>query len=271
MFDALTNLLAVFRFGWSDLLDIAIVSFLIYQFLSIIRHTRAVQIIVGGIFVVALYYASELVTLRTVNWVVGEMFGYAVFAAIVLFQNDIRRGLSLIGRDSFFRLVTRRAVTDQTIEAIVKTVSALSAQKRGALVAIERDIGLRTYVDSGTSLDAKVNYDLLVSVFQSSSPLHDGAVIVQDNRICAAGCLLPLTVDTQRAQLGTRHRAAIGLTEESDAVALVVSEETGVISLAIDGEIEHGLDDVQLTFRLEALLQQTSLIARVRRKQRGQA
>ena len=138
-------------------------------------------------------------------------------------------------------------------------------------MGIERDIGLRTYVDSGTSLDAKVNYDLLVSVFQSSSPLHDGAVIVQDNRICAAGCLLPLTVDTQRAQLGTRHRAAIGLTEESDAVALVVSEETGVISLAIDGEIEHGLDDVQLTFRLEALLQQTSLIARVRRKQRGQA
>ena len=164
MFDALTNLLAVFRFGWSDLLDIAIVSFLIYQFLSIIRHTRAVQIIVGGIFVVALYYASELVTLRTVNWVVGEMFGYAVFAAIVLFQNDIRRGLSLIGRDSFFRLVTRRAVTDQTIEAIVKTVSALSAQKRGALVAIERDIGLRTYVDSGTSLDAKVNYLSLIHI-----------------------------------------------------------------------------------------------------------
>ena len=270
MFDVVTNLLVVFRFGWSDLLDIMIVSFLTYQFLSIIRHTRAVQIIVGGIFVVALYYVSELVTLRTVNWLVGEMFGYAVFAAIVLFQNDIRRGLSLIGRDSFFRLVTRRAVTDQTIEDIVGAVSSLSNQKRGALLAIERDIGLRTYVDSGTSLDAKVNYDLLVSVFQSTSPLHDGAVIVQDNRVSAAGCLLPLTVDSQRAQLGTRHRAAIGLTEESDAVALVVSEETGVISLAIDGEIEHGLDDVQLTFRLEALLQQTSLIARVRRRQWGQ-
>ena len=270
MFDVVTNLLAVFRFGWSDLLDVAIVTFLIYQFLSIIRHTRAVQMVVGGVFVVALYYASELVTLRTVNWLVGEMFGYAVFAAIVLFQNDIRRGLSLIGRDSLFRLFTRRAVTDQTIEDIVNAASSLSNQKRGALVAIERDIGLRTYVDSGTSLDAKVNYDLLVSLFQSTSPLHDGAVIVQDNRVSAAGCLLPLTGDSQRAQLGTRHRAAIGLTEESDAVALVVSEETGVISLAINGEIEHDLDDVQLTFRLEALLQQTSLVSRVRRRQRGQ-
>lgn len=270
MFDVVTNLLAVFQFGWSDLLDVAIVAFLIYQFLSIIRHTRAVQMVMGGVLVVALYYASELVTLRTVNWLVGEMFGYAVFAAIVLFQNDIRRGLSLIGRDSLFRLVTRRAVTDQTIEEIVSAVSTLSARKCGALVAIERDIGLRTYVDSGTLLDAKVNYDLLVSVFQPSSPLHDGAIIIQDNRISAATCFLPLTVDSQQAELGTRHRAAIGLTEESDAVALVVSEETGAISLAIDGEIEHSLDDVQLTYRLEALLQQTSLASRVRRKNRGE-
>ncbi len=254
MLDAVTGALGGVRIGWRDLLDIAVVAFLAYEFLKLIRHTRAVQIVVGGGLVIGIYYASELATLRTVNWIVGNMFGYIVFAAIVLFQADIRRGLSRLGRAPFFRYLARRGTTDETIEEVATAAGMLASRKIGALIAIEREIGLRTYVDSGILLDSRVTYDLLVSVFQTDSPLHDGAVVIQDNRVAAAVCFLPLTVNPQSTQLGTRHRAAIGLTEESDAVALVVSEETGMVSLVLDGEIERDLDPDQLTYRLEALM-----------------
>jgi len=254
MFDVVTGVLVGARVGWRDLLDIAVVSFLTYEFLKLIRHTRAVQIVVGGVLVVGIYYASELATLRTVNWIVGDMFGYIVFAAIVLFQADIRRGLSRFGRAPFFRHLARRGTTDETIEEIVTAAGMLASRKIGALIAMERGIGLRTYVDSGILLDSRVTYDLLVSVFQPDSPLHDGAVVIQENRVAAAACFLPLTVNPQSTHLGTRHRAAIGLTEESDAVALVVSEESGMVSLVLDGKIERDLDAGQLTYRLEPLM-----------------
>lgn len=256
MIDYVTGLLGGARLGWRDALDIAVVAFLIYEFLKLIRQTRAVQIALGGAIVVGLYYVSELATLRTVNWIVRDMFSYVVFAAIVLFQADIRRALSNLGRAPFFRHLARPTTTDETIEEVVTAASMLASRRVGAIIAIEREIGLRSVIESGIPVDSAVSYDLLVSVFQTESPLHDGAVILQENRLAAAACFLPLTVNPRLAtELGTRHRAAIGLTEESDAVALVVSEETGTVSLALDGQLERDLDAEQLRFRLEALMQ----------------
>ncbi len=240
---------------WLDLVDIAIVAFLIYEFLKLIRRTRAVQMVLGVLLVVGLYYASERAPLPTVNWLIRDMFGYIVFAAIVLFQADIRRALSTLGQAPFFRYLARPTTTDETIEEVVVAATMLASRRIGALIVIERTVGLRNYIESGIPLDSTVTYDLLLSVFQPDSPLHDGAVIIQENRIAAAACFLPLTVNPRLSkELGSRHRAAIGLTEESDAVALIASEETGTLSLALDGQIERDLDPDQLRFRLEALM-----------------
>ena len=244
---------------WLDLIDIAIVSFLVYEFLKLIRRTRAVQMVLGVALVVGLYYASEFTPLPTVNWLVRDMFGYIVFAVIVLFQADIRRALSNLGRAPFLRYLTRSATTDETIEEIVVAASMLCSRRIGAIIVIERETGLRNYIESGIPLDSMVTYDLLLSVFQPQSPLHDGAVIIQENRAAAAACFLPLTVKPRLGtELGSRHRAAIGLTEEVDAVALVVSEEKGTVALALDGQIEADVKPEQLRFRLEALLNRAS-------------
>jgi len=159
------------------------------------------------------------------------------------------------GRAPFFKYFSRPETTDETIEEVVVALGLLAEQRIGAIVAIERDVGLRNYVESGIPLDATVSYDLLVTVFRPSSPMHDGAVVIQQDRVAAAACFLPLTVNPRVSKdLGTRHRAAIGLSEETDAIALVVSEETGRLSLVLNGQIEHGLDTDQLRYRLEALM-----------------
>ena len=244
--------------GWLDLVDIAIVAFLIFEGLKLVRRTRAAQMVLGILLVVGLYYASERAPLPTVNWLIRDMFGYIVFAAIVLFQSDIRRALSNLGRAPFFRYLVRPTTTDETVEEIVVAATMLASRRIGALIVIEREIGLRNYIESGIPLDSTVTYDLLLSVFQLESPLHDGAVIIQENRIAAAACFLPLTVNPRLSkELGSRHRAAIGLTEESDAVALIVSEETGSLSLALDGQVERDLQPDRLRFRLEALMLRT--------------
>src|SRR5574339_592330 len=228
--------------GWWDLLDIAIVSIIIYEFLKLIRGTRAVQMAAGSLLLVGLFYVSRLAPLQTVNWMIRNMLVYVAFAAIVIFQSDIRRALAHFGQAPFFRYFNRQEAADETIEEVVVAATMLSQQKIGAIVAIEREIGLRNYIESGIPLDATMTYDLLVTIFRPGSPLHDGAVILQEGRVAAAACFLPLTVNPRVSRdLGTRHRAAIGLCEESDAVAVVVSEETGAISLAIDGRIERAL------------------------------
>ena len=255
MIENLTSALRLTRVGWWDLLDIAIVSLLIYEFLKLVRRTRAVQILIGGGLIIVLYYTSQFTPLQTLNWLIRDMFGYIVFAAIVLFQADIRRALAHFGHAPFFRYLSRPETTDETIEEVVVALRMLAEQRVGAIVAIEREIGLRSYVESGIPLDAEVSYDLLVSVFRPGSPLHDGAVIIQQDRVAAAACFLPLTVSARVSKdLGTRHRAAIGLSEETDAVALVVSEETGRLSLVLDGQIEQDLESEQLRYRLEALM-----------------
>ena len=241
--------------GWWDLADILVVSILIYEVLKLIRGTRAVQMALGACLLVGLFYGSRWVHLETVNWLVRNMIGYVVFAGIVLFQSDIRRALAHFGRAPFFRYLAKAESGEESIEELVVASSLLSSERIGAIIAIERQIGLRNYIEAGLPLDAQLTYDLLVSIFQPKSPLHDGAVIVQNDRVAAAACFLPLTINPLLARnLGTRHRAAIGLTEENDAVAVIVSEETGRISVALDGKIEGPYDAEELKRRLRVLL-----------------
>ena len=253
--DSLFHFLGRPPLTWWDVIDIAIVSGVIYEFLKLIRGTRAVQMALGSVLIILLFYVSQLAPLQTVNWLFRNALVYVVFAAIVIFQSDIRRALAHFGRAPFFRYLLKSDTGDETLEEIVVAATMLSAHKTGAIIAIEREIGLRNFVESGIPLDAALTYDLFLAIFQPDSPMHDGAVIVQEGRIAAAACFLPLTVNPRLSHdLGSRHRAAIGLTEECDAVAIVVSEETGAISLALDGHIERDLDGDRLRARLEALV-----------------
>jgi diadenylate cyclase len=251
----LTDLLGRQPIAWRDVLDIAVVSILIYEVLKLIRGTRAAQMAVGAGLIVGLLLLSQVAQLETVNWLVRNMLGYIVFAAIVLFQSDIRRALAHFGRTPFFRLLAKSDGAEETVEEIVVASSMLASQRVGAIIAVEREIGLRNFIEGGIPLDARVTYDLLVTIFQASSPLHDGAVIIQEDRIAAAACFLPLTVNPRLSrELGSRHRAAIGLTEESDAVAVVVSEETGIISLVLEGAVDREVSADELRTRLRRLL-----------------
>jgi diadenylate cyclase len=253
----LTSLLHRPPIGWVDFVDILVVSVLIYEVLKLIQGTRAVQMAMGGGVLVALFYGSRWSQLETTNWLIRNLFGYLVFAVIVLFQSDIRRALAHLGRAPFFRYFARVESAEESIEELAVAASMLSTQRIGAIVAIERQIGLRNYIEGGIPLDAVLTYDLLLSIFHPSSPLHDGAVIVQNDRIAAAACFLPLTVNPRLAkELGSRHRAAIGLTEENDAIAIVVSEESGLISIVADGQIERGLTVDALKTRLRSLVLQ---------------
>jgi diadenylate cyclase len=258
----LTDLLQRPPMTWWDVLDILVVSVIVYEVLKLIRGTHAVQMAMGIALLVGLFYLSRGFQLTTLNWLILNVVGYVVFAAIVLMQADIRRALVHMGRAPIIRLfggLDRASSDEDTIEDLVVAATTLSAKKTGALIAIERSIGLRTYTESGIPLDANVTYDLLVSIFQLTSPLHDGAAIVQSNRVAAAACFLPLTVNPRLSpELGSRHRAAIGLTEENDAIAIVVSEETGIISLVMDGGIERKLSGEALRARLTTLLMRPS-------------
>jgi len=243
------------RFGWRDVVDILIVAIVIYEILKLIRGTRAVQMALGAGLLVGMFYLSSWAHLSTVNWLIRNLVGYVVFALIVLFQTDIRRALAHFGRAPFIRLFTRTDDADEVIEELAVAATLLSGQRIGAIIVVEREIGLRNFIEAGIPLDATLTYDLLVTVFRPGSPLHDGAVIIQGDRVAAAACFLPLTVNPFVGKdFGTRHRAAIGLTEETDAVAIVVSEETGTISLALAGQIERGLDVDRLRARLRELV-----------------
>lgn len=240
---------------WWDALDILVVSILIYEGLKLIRGTRAVQMAIGSVLVLILFSFSDLFPLRTVNWLIRNALLYVGFAIIVLFQSDIRRALANLGRAPGLRSLGRSERTADTIEEVVTAADLLAKDKKGALIVIEREIGLRNYVESGIPVDAAVSYDLLTTIFEPKTRLHDGAVIIQDDRVAAAACFLPLTVSPKLDRdLGTRHRAAIGLTEECDAVAVVVSEERGEISLATDGSLERHLSPEALRERLRTMV-----------------
>jgi diadenylate cyclase len=234
-------------------LDILIIAVVLYYLLKLLRGTRAVQMLVA-IFLLALFYqGARWARLEMVEWLLTTLLPYLAIALIVLFQPEIRRALARMGRNLFWVPFSGRNPTEAQ-DDLVLAASYFSQNRIGALVALERDAGLRTYIESGIPLDATLSYDLLLAIFHPESPLHDGAVIVRGGRVAAAACFLPLSLNpTISNQLGTRHRAAIGVTEESDAIVVLVSEQTGAIALASSGAIELNLTPEQLAERLAAL------------------
>jgi len=247
--------------GWSyisaisviSILDIVLVAVLIYQFLSLVKGTRAAPMLIGVATLGLAFYFARLGELRTLNWLLSTLLPYVVFALIVVFQSEIRHALVNLG--SRISLMRSSGSVADVYDDIVLAANLFSQNQTGALIVIEREIGLRTYIESGVTLDARLSYDLLATVFRPSAPLHDGAVIVQRDRIAAAACFLPLSMNpVLSTQLGTRHRAGIGITEETDAVAVIISEETGTISMAVGGNIDRELTVERLRERLSALL-----------------
>jgi diadenylate cyclase len=237
-----------------SVLDILLVALVIYEFLLLVRGTRAAPMLTGVGALVIAFYVAHLSNLRTLDWLVGTILPYSIFALIVIFQAEIRQALARLGRN----LTLSRASMNgdaEIFDDIVLAASTFSQDQTGALVVIEREIGLRTYIESGVALDAHLSYDLLATLFRPSAPLHDGAVIVQKDRIAAAACFLPLSMNPLLStQLGTRHRAGIGVTEETDAVSVIVSEETGGISIAVGGQVERDVTPERLRERLGELL-----------------
>jgi diadenylate cyclase len=245
----LSDFLSPPRLTWIAAIDILIVAFMIYQVLLRMKGTRAVPMAVGVVGVVGFFYFSRWSHLNTVSWLLANTAPYLFFSIIVIFQSEIRRALAHFGKNAFFRgtSINRTQMCDE----IALAAKTLAKNQTGALIVVERDIGLKSYVESGIAVNGLLSYDLLVTVFSPKEPMHDGAVIIQNGRIAAAACFLPLTVKPRLSkELGTRHRAAIGITEETDAIAVVVSEETGTIAFAQDGEIERFLDFETLTGRL---------------------
>jgi len=236
-----------------DLVDIALVTFGIYWLLLLIRGTRAVQMVVGLIVLLALYLASQLFQLATLELVLGNFLQWGIIIVIVLFQQDIRRALARVGRGFFPSVAAQQE--SQMLEELVRAAQTLAQRKVGALVVLERENHLGEQIETGCALDAAVSKDLLVSLFMPYSPLHDGAAVVAEGRVAYAGCILPLTLREDLPEgVGTRHRAAVGVTEETDAVVIVVSEETGTISVVLGGEMIQGLDAPRLRAVLRDIL-----------------
>ncbi len=238
---------------WRDTVDILLVTAGIYWLLLLIRGTRAVQILVGLVVLLGLSLASQLFQFAAVGLILENFLSSAVLIIIVLFQHDIRRALARVGR-GFFPSVSAQQES-QMLEEIVRAAQSLAGRRLGALVVLERETALTDQVEGGTRVDAEVSKEMLLSLFQPTSPLHDGAAVVADGRIASAGGILPLTISTDLPEgIGTRHRAGLGITEETDAVAVVVSEETAEISVAMGGEMMRGLDAPQLRELLRDIL-----------------
>lgn len=248
--------LALVSLNWLAVVDVLVVAVVLYTVLNLIKDTRAFPMLLAAVLLLGLYYGTRWARLETMRWVLTNLLPYFIFALIVIYAGEIRRGLARLGRVGLVARLTAAERSD-LYDEIVLACSTFSQQRVGALIAMEREISLATYIESGIALDALLSYDLLVSIFLPHSPLHDGAVIVRKNRVVAASCFLPLSLNPMLStQLGTRHRAAIGVTEESDAAAVVVSEQTGAIALMSGGTVELNLTPEQLRDRLRRLLRE---------------
>lgn len=229
-----------------DLLDIFIVSMIVYRLLLFIKGTKAAQMLIGLGLLLGASLLSRYFELYTLDWLIQSFWSQAVIVLIIVFQPEIRRALAQMGEAQFLQTFTS-AEELKSLEEIVRTAVALANRKIGALMVIERDTSLKDFVEIGTPLDAKVSKELLISIFHPTSPIHDGAVVIKGNRVIAAGCFLPITLSPEVSKaMGTRHRAGLGLAEETDAVVIIVSEETGMISLAVGGKFETNLDMARL-------------------------
>lgn len=262
------------RPNWLDILDVVIVSVLIYQVLKLVRQTRANSVIKGLGVVLVVTGLSEVFQLNTLNWLLRQVMNTGAIMLVVLFQPELRRGLEQIGRSKLwaglFTAERKTRSTDKVIEEMVRALSNLARRKVGALIVMERHTGLNDIIDSGTFIDGEISAPLVENVFEPNTPLHDGAMIVRGTRIMAAACILQLSENKGISrELGTRHRAAIGISETTDAITLIVSEETGIISMAREGRLTRYLDAKSLTTVLGeyyGLEEPVPLISKIRRK-----
>ncbi len=239
---------------WQDALDIGIIAFIVYRLIAMMRGTRAMQMIMGLVVVLMFYVGSQWLGLFTLNWILDNFLGSIIIVIIVVFQSDIRRALTQVGSTPLFG-GPDRFERGQALEEISKAAVSMAGKRTGALIVLEREVGLNDYIEVGTPLDARVTGELVESVFSPRSPIHDGALVIRKGRIAAAKCILPLSEDPSVSRdLGTRHRAAVGLTENTDAVVVVVSEETGKISLVTGGKVTRNIDGPELRANLERLL-----------------
>lgn len=229
-----------------DLIDIIIVAVIFYKLLMLIRETRAEQLIKGLIVLLAVFNISKVLQLHMIQYILENTFTVGIFAILVVFQPELRRALEYIGRTRWLSVSISEIIKEEmkeNIEEIVTAVSTLSRTKTGALIVLERETGLNEIMDTGTVLDAKISSLLITNIFEHNAPLHDGAMLIKKEKIMAAACFLPLSTKSHISkELGTRHRAALGMVENSDALVIVVSEETGGISIAMDGELNRFLD-----------------------------
>ena len=241
-------------FRWQDVIDILIVAYLLYRLLLMIRGTRTAQMMIGLFVIAGGYYVAQRFELYILSWAIRNLLGYLFLTILVLFHPELRRMLAQVGQNTFFRHFYG-IEKSQAIDEIVRSAEWLSSRRIGALIVVERGISLKTFVNSGVDIDAEISKELLSSIFISGAPLHDGAAVIKDNRLVAAACFLPLTLSGDISkELGTRHRAAIGITEETDAVVVIVSEETGSVSIAVGGEITRHLASPELKRALRNLL-----------------
>ena len=232
------------------IIDIAIIAFILYKLLSLIKETRAEQLVKGFIIILAIAKVCEWAELYAVNFILQRTFTIGLIALVIIFQPELRKALEHLGRSQWFLSSNKKGINDEQeriVNEIADAAGVMSRKKIGALIVVERMIGINDIVETGTVTDAKVSADLLMNIFYPKSPLHDGAVVIKNNRIMAAGCLLPLSTNKYISkELGTRHRAAMGMTETSDALIVVVSEETGAISMAVEGKLQRFLDPTTL-------------------------
>jgi diadenylate cyclase len=246
--------------GLADIIDIAVVAFIIYKLFTLVQGTRALQMMLGFVLLVLAAYAAQFLRLEALNEIFQAGQLVWVIAILIVFQPELRSALARLGRTPILRLFVKVEETP-VIGEVVRATTQLGKDKRGAIIAIQREVGLDEYVESGKRLQARVSAELLSTIFAPYTPLHDGAVIIEGNNIVAASCILPLTqFPVHDRSIGTRHRAGIGLSEETDAAVVVVSEETGHISLAVGGRLEKNLSAEQLTERLQNLLAATAEI-----------
>ncbi len=241
-------------FRWQDLLDVVIVAFIMYRGLLLVKGTRALQVVIGLAVVFFVFYLARRLELYTLGWILNNFVASIALVIVVIFQNEIRRVLFFLGRNPFFG---RISYVEETLfyDELANACAALSKKKTGGLIVIEREMGLGEFLEAGVKVDAEVNAELLISMFQTSSPLHDGAIVIREGRIGAASCVLPLSMrDDVDKDFGTRHRAAMGITEVTDAIAVVVSEETGHISYSVGGDIVRNVGSDRLKKELRELL-----------------
>ena len=245
---------------WRNIVDIAVLSVLIYNLLKLGSHTRASSLFKGIIFILALSLVSDALEINALNWVLQQFLSVGLIVIAIVFQPELRRVLEQLGRSKFARKLFgspkrhRNTEMELNVSEIVKALNDMSRKKIGALIVIERSTKLGDVIDTGTVVDARISSQLIENIFEPNTPLHDGAMIIRDERIAAAACILPLTDDYSISrELGTRHRAAIGITESTDAVTLIVSEETGIISMTREGKLTRYLDTKSLNILLTEL------------------